>query len=238
MSGLAELGEMPGFIPGMGGAVAPRDIDQYEQYAVDNPVVSNTWFGTMAGGTNGQTKALVQINQLADYPRNALYSLVGTNDCGGTFTINGYDQFGQYQTEVAGFGTVAAGTPAGSVFGTVIWAKIVSGSFTFAAGSAGNGSAQVGVGTVTNGSAQGNWFGLMSKIAGTSDVKSITWINNATTTTLNKGTSFGTLVGYQGNGSLPSSAFQGTSGVATTDHYRVVYRPTYDNNGKTPIAGL
>lgn len=231
MSGLGELGGLPGFNTG-GMQIQQKDEDQYNILSVDNPVVSNTWFGTMAGGTNAQTKALVKINQTADYPRNALYSVVGTNDVGGTFTINGVDQFGQAQTEVAGFGTAAAGTPAGSVFGTVIWAKILSGSFTFASGSAGNGSAQVGVGTVTSGTFQNNWFGLMSKIGGTGDVKLITWIANATTTTLNGGTALGTLV------NVARHAFQGTSGVATTDHYKVVYKPTFDNTGKGTQSAL
>jgi hypothetical protein len=215
-----------------GDQVAQRDIDQYDLVSVDNPVVSNTWFGTMAAGTNAQTKALVLINQTADWPRNALYSVVGTNDIGGTFTTNGLDQFGQYQTEVAGFGTVAAGTPAGSVFGTVIWAKILSGSFTFALGSAGNGSAQVGVGTVTSGTFQNNWFGLLSKLGGTGDVKMITWINNATTTTLNKGTALGTLV------NVARHAFQGTSGVATTDHYKVIFKPSFDNTSFGTMSAL
>ncbi len=230
MSGLNEIGGLPGF--SVGAQASPKDLDQYSTVVVDNPVVSNTWFGTMAGGTNGQTKALVSINKIADYPRNAFYSVVGTNDVGGTFTINGVDQFGQAQTEVAGFGTAAMGTPAASVFGTVIWAKINSGSFTFASGSAGNGSAQVGVGTTTSGTNQNNWFGLLTRIAGTADVKAITWIDSVTTTTLAGGTTLGTSV------SVARNAFQGTSGVKTTDHYRVLVKSSFDNTGKPPLAGL
>lgn len=231
MSGLGELGlNYSANVNAL--QVQQKDIDQYDVIQVDNPSVSNSWFGTMAGGTNGQTKALVQINQIPDYPRNALYSVIGTNDVGGTFTINGYDQFGVYQTEIAGFGTKAAGTPAGSVFGTVIWAKITSGSFTFASGSAGSGSAQVGFGTVSNGSAQSNWFGLMTKIGGTGDLKLMTWISSTTVTTLNAGTNLGSLV------NITTHAFQGTGGVAATDHYKVWIKPTYDNTFKGTMSAL
>lgn len=230
MSGLGELGLEYG-ANAAGLQVAQKDMDQYVYIEVDNPVVSNSWFGTMPGGTNTQTKAMVQISQTADYPRNALYSIIGTADIGGTFTTTGYDQFGVFQTEVAGFGTKAAGTPAGSVFGTVIWAKILSSSVTLA-GAAGNGSAQVGVGTVSNGSAQSNWFGLMTKLGGTNDLKMLTWINSTTVTALNKGTALGTLV------NLVNHGFQGTSGVATTDHYKAYIKPTYDNTGRGTMSNL
>lgn len=210
---------------------AQKDLDQYVWYEVDNPSVSNSWFGTAVAGTNTQVKAYVIKQQTADYPRNALYSVIGTNDIGGTWTVNGYDQFGQYQTETVGFATAAAGTPAGSAFGTVIWAKILSGSFTYA-GAAGNGSAQVGFGTVENGSAQSNWFGLMTKIGGTGDLKLLTWINNTTVTGLNAGTALGTLV------DTTRHAFQGTSGVAVTDHYKAFLKPSYDNVGKGTMSNL
>ena len=237
MSGLGEQGGLPGFVTA-GQQVQARDLDVIVDIGVDSPSVSNTWIGTAAGGTNAQAKALVIINQYTDWPRNLLYSVVGTNDVGGSWTVNGLDQFGNAITETAGFGTKAAGTPAGSVFGTAIFSKVTSGTFTFAAGSAGNGSAQLGFGTLSNGSAQSNWFGLLYRIKGTADVKNITWITTNTPTTLNGGTSFGTLVGFDGNGSLPSNAFQGTSGVAVTDHYKVLLKPTFDSVGKGPVVNL
>ncbi len=237
MSGLNENGELPGFAFS-GAQVAPRDVDRYEVIQVDSPSVDNKWIGTAAGGTSTQAKALVLLNAFPDWPRNLLYSAVGTNDVGGSWTVNGFDQFGAPVTETAGFATAAAGTPAGSVFGTAIFGKVTNGTFTFAVGSAGNGSAQVGFGTLANGSAQSNWFGLLTKIAGTSDVKRINWTTTNTPTTLNLGTALGTLIGFQGNGSLPNSVFQGTAGVAITDHYRVVVKPSFDNGNKTPVAGL
>lgn len=226
MSGLSELGELPGFAGG-GAQVQQRDIDQYEIYTVLYPSVSATGIGTMAGGTNGQTKALVLINQYSDYPRNLMYSLVGTNDCGGTFTINGLDQFGSPVTESAGFGTVAAGTPAGSVYGTQVFAKVLSGSFTFAVGSAGSGSARVGFGTIGT----STYFGLPSRIGGSTDVKTITWINNGAVTAVNGGT-----IGAYVN--VAQHAFRGTSGVAITDIYNVTFKPTFDNAGKGTMANL
>ncbi len=231
MSGLGEFGGLPGFVTA-GNQVQVSDVDQLIDLGIDNPSVSNTWIGTAAGGTNAQTKALVLINKYCDWPRNLLYSVVGTNDVGGTWTVNGRDQFGNAVTETAGFGTKAMGTPAGSVFGTTIFSRVDSGTFTFAVGSAGNGSAQVGFGTLSNGSAQSNWFGLLTRIAGTNDVKALTWITTNTPTTLNGGTALGTLVGYDGNGSLPYNAFQGTSGVAVTDHYKVFVKSTFNNIGR------
>lgn len=230
MSGLGA--HFPGFGPGYSGQVAQNDIDQYYRTTVDNPVVSNTWVGTAAGGTSGQSKALVLINKYLDHPRNLLYSVVGTNDVGGSWTIKGADQFGSAITETVGFGTAAAGTPAGSAFGTAIFARVDSGTFTFAVGSAGNGSAQLGVGTLSNGSAQSNWFGLLTKIAGTGDVKMISWVSSATPTTLNAGTAFGTLI------NTSTHSFQGTSGVATTDHYKVLTKSTYDNTTKGTMCAL
>lgn len=231
MSGLNEQGELYGFVQG-GAQVAQRDIDQYQQIQVDNPAVDVKYIGTAAGGTNAQAKPLVLINQFPDHPRNLIYSVVGTNDVGGTWTVNGFDQFGKAVTETAGFGTKANGTPAGSVFGTIIWGAVMSGTWTFAVGSAGNGSAQVGFGTVENGSAQSNWFGLLSKIAGTGDVQMLTWINNGTPTGLAAGTAFGTLI------SASQHAFQGTSGVALTDRYRALTKPTFDNAGQGTMCNL
>lgn len=228
MSGLAEFGELPGFAFG-GAQVAQRDIDQYVDIQVNNPVANTGWFGTSIGTTNA---ALVLVNQLADWPRNFVYAVNGVSNgtFGGTFTVNGIDQFGQPFTESVTIGTAVNG---GTVYGTTIASKFISGSFGTTA-SAGTfvGTASVGLGTAANGSAQSNWFGLLTKIAGTSDVKMITWCNNGTTTTLNKGTAIGTLV------NTTTHSFQGTSGVAITDRYNVIFKPTFDNAGKGTMSNL
>lgn len=212
--------------------VSQNEVDNYWDTIVDNPSVSTTWIGTAAGGTSTQAKALVLISQYMDYPRNALYSVVGTNTMGGTWAVNGVDQFGYKQTETVTIGTAGAGTPSGSVFGTVIWSQITSGTFTVATAAVGAGSAQIGVGTLSNGSAQSNWFGCGVKLGGTADLRQFTWISSTTVTAINAGTSFGTLLGFNANGSLPSNAFQGTSGVATTDHYRLAFKSSFDARDK------
>lgn len=237
MSGLGETGNLPGFVTA-GNQAQAKDLDILVDIGVDSPSVSQTWFGTAAGGTATVAKPLVLISQLADWPRNALYSVVGTNTIGGTWQVYGVDQFGNSQSETVVIGTAAAGTPAGSVYGTVIWAKILSGTFTATSTSVGLGSAQLGVGTNSNGSAQSNWFGLLYKIKGTADVKSLTWVTTNTPTALNAGTAIGTLIGFDSNGSLPSNAFQGTSGVANTDHYKVFVKPTFDMVGKGNMINL
>lgn len=230
MSGLGELGELPGFTPGMGGQVSQADLDQYDQVTVNNPAVDASWFGT-ASGTNAGV-AIGKLNQLADWPRNPVYSINGiTNGTyGGTFTVNWLDQFGVAVQEKVAIGTAVNG---GTTFGSLIAAKFISGTFQ-AVASAGTfiGTARIGAGTTENGSAQSNWFGLLTKIAGTADVKNITWINNGTPTVMNVGTSIGTLV----NTTL--HAFQGTSGVALTDTLRVTFKPLFDNNGKGTLSAL
>lgn len=206
-----------------GNQVAPNDIDQYEQYVVGNPTTSATWFGTMTGTT---TTALgTSLQTTADYPRNVYYTVSGiaSGTYGGVFTANIVDQFGQLITETV---TIATAVNGGTTFGTAIAAKVTSFGFaTTASSGTFIGTANVGVGTLSNGSAQSNWFGLMTKLAGTSDVKTITWINNGTATGIAKGTNFGTSV------QVNPPAFQGTSGVAITDRYTVIVDSSFDASG-------
>jgi hypothetical protein len=226
MSGLGELGNLPGFATG-GAQVTPSDSDNYEQIEVTYPSVTVGYIGTAKGTTAAGVVAVTQVNQLCDWPRNLLYQITGAAaGVGGTFTSNVIDQFGQAVTEKIGFGSAASG---GSAYGTTIVAKWLSGSVSLVTSGAGSiGTVTVGFGTQP-GSA---WFGLLNKIGGTSDVKNITWYNSATPTTLNGGTNIGTLV------STSLHAFQGTSGVAVTDMYSVILKPTYSNLGKPNMAGL
>jgi hypothetical protein len=233
MSGLGELGGLPQFIPGMGGQVSQRDLDQYDSVTVQNPSVDGSWIGTTSGTGPASGIAVVVKNAYMDWPRNALYAINGiTNGTyGGTFTANWLDQFGSAVTETVTIGTAVNG---GSTFGTAIVERFLSGTFRPIA-SAGTfiGTASIGVGTVTSGTFQNNWFGLMSKIGAVSDVKLIKWINSGTVANLaNSGTGLGTQV------SLANHAFQGTSNVVVTDVLTAVFKPTYDNNGKGTMSGL
>ena len=203
--------------------VTPDEIDRYEQYVIAFPGTSLTWAGTAAGGTSTQAKALVIINKNMDYPRNLRYSAVGTNDFGGTWVINGKDQFGVVIQETVGSGTVAAGTPAFDTAGTKIFAQVTSGTFNVATGAVGLGSAQLGV---AYGGTAGTtaYFGLPFKIGAVSDVKSITYSNNFVNKTLNGGT-LTALVG------TTYHTINGTAVLGTADIFVVLAKPTYNATG-------
>lgn len=215
-----------------GARITPDEIDSYSQYVVLNPSISSTYVGTCAGGTATVASALVITNGYLDYPRNLLYSAVGTNDFGGTWTINGYDQFGASITETVTNGTVAAGTPAFAVAGTSIFARVSSGTFTATSTSVGIGSARLGVAIGTAGTLR-YWLGLPDKIAAVTDVKTITWSTQHVHTAIN-------------GGSIQSSTFVNTtnSGVggsaimAGTETFAVLYRSTKDLSGAANQASL
>lgn len=230
MSGLGELGLEYGFATGVS-QVSSRDLDRYEARIVAHPAVDTSWFGTSIG--TGGAVAMTLINALPDHPRNLCYSINGiTNGTfGGTLYATFYDQFGVLTNETVAIGTAVNG---GTVYGTSICGKFVSGSFGGTIASSGTfvGTARIGLGTASNGSAQSNWFGLLTKLGGTADVKNIVWDNNGTITTLNKGTAIGTLI------NMTNYGFQGTSGVAITDTLKVFLKPTYQNEGKGTMSNL
>jgi len=227
MSGLGEIGGLPGFNTG-GQRVEPSDIDRYEVINTGVLSISATWVGTAAGGTSTQAQPLVLINRLLDHPRNLLYSQVGTADNGGTWVINGKDQFGITVTETVGNGTVAAGTPAWAKAGTTIFREVTSGTFTTATGAVGAGSPRIGVAIGTAGTTAFK-LGLLTKIAGSTDVKAITWTTQNVVTTLGGGT-IGALV------DATNHAFTGTSIMAGTEQYKAYVITTWDNTGKVNLA--
>ncbi len=224
MSGLSEFD--PAFQ--MGARVTPNELDRYEFVNTGVLSISSTWVGTAAGGTSTQAKDLVLINTLLDYPRNLLYGQVGTNDMGGTWVVNGYDQFGAGVTETVGNGTVAAGTPAWAKAGTTIFAKVTTGTFTTATGAVGAGSPQLGVAIGTAGTTAFK-LGLLTKIASTADVKAITWVKSSVVTTLNGGT----IGGYV---DATNHAFTGSAIMAGTEAYTVMVKPSWSNAQKTNLA--
>lgn len=212
-----------------GNKVSPDELDMYDQYAVIFPGTSQTAIGTTAVGTSTQAKALVLINAVPDYPRNLFASCSGSNDLGGTFVVNGFDQFGQTISESIGFATVVS--PGTSAVGSKIFAKVTSGTWTFAAGSAGSGTPKLGVaygGTAGSTS----WFGLPIKIGAVSDVKRITITKNFVPTTLNGGTVNSTIV------STTTHAFAGTANIGTADTFVVTAKSTYDSSQEVNNAGL
>jgi hypothetical protein len=228
MSGLNE--HFPEFAFA-GNQVSPRDIDRTEQYIVWGPSVDTSYIGTVSSST--ANAALVFKNAYPDYPRNVSYSVTGgASGQGGTFSLAGQDQFGGTVVETVAIATANGG---GTVQGTQIFAKYGAGTYSPNGQAGSTGTAAIGFGTASG--ITGNWFGLPTKIAGTGDVKRIVWVSTNTPTTLNGGTAIGTLVSASG-GTRPQHAFQGTSGVAVTDRYVVTIKPSFDNAGKAPLAGL
>lgn len=210
--------------------VTPAEIDSYHVVNTGILSISATWVGTCAGGTAGVAKPLVIINRLLDHPRNLLYSVVGTNDIGGTWTANGYDQFGNPITETVTNGTVANGTPAWAVAGTKIFSEVTSGTFTATSTTVGAGSARLGVAIGTAGTTAFK-LGLLTKIAGSTDVKAITWTTQNVVTTLNGGT-IGSFV------DATNHAISGSSIMAGTEAYKAIVRPTAKNYNTTDMAKI
>ena len=211
-----------------GGQVTPNEIDRYERINTGILSISNTWVGTAASGTATQAKALVLINTLLDHPRNLLYGIAGTGDAGGSWTVNGYDQFGQPINETVALATAAAGTS--GVAGTLIFAKVTSGTCTLTSDTAGGALGRVGVAVGTSTTAAFK-LGLLTKIASTADVKAITWVKENVVTTLGGGT-IGDCV------DATNHAFTGTSIMAGTESYNVLLKSTYDNSGKANLTLL
>lgn len=200
--------------------VTPDEIDQVTQYVVMHPSVDPVWFGTTAAGTQTQSKALVVTNTKADYPRNIVGAVAAASGSvvGGTWTVNGKNQFGASISESI---AIAPATGGGTVSGTKIFAQVSSGTFAFGTGDPGNGSPRLGVSIGTAATNQ-HLFGLPDKIASTADVKNIAWINNGTMTTVNGGT-IGAYVG------TANHTFQGTAIVAISDRFVVTYRSSFNS---------
>lgn len=214
-----------------GNKVTRDEIEHYEQYCVINPTINATYIGTAAAGTAGQTKSLTfDTSAYLDYPRNLLYSVQGTNDIGGTWTVSGKDQFGSTVSETVGFGTAAAGTPAASSAGTQIFAKVTGGTFTIAG--TGNGIGRVGVAIGT--ASPKFLFGLPNRIGTVTDVKTINWSDESgQVVPINKGS-----VQSSTYVDATNHAFTGTTDITGTTTYVVWYKPTYNPEGDSYIADL
>lgn len=214
-----------------GQKVTPDEMDQYVVYNVVYPSLSTTYVGTCAGGTSTQAKALVLISKKTDYPRNLLYGVIGTNDMGGVWAVNGKDQFGNVISESVTLGTAAAGTPAVAVAGTKIFSEVTSGTFTVTTGAVGAGSATLGLAIGTAATALYR-LGFPVKIGAASDVKRITWTSQAVGTAVNGGT-IGTA-----QVDVTNNAYLGQTVMAGTETFQFWIKPSFDNSGKASIAGL
>ena len=207
--------------------VSLNEIDEVKSFTLFSPSVDTAYLGTCTSAT--ANAPVIVKNLYPDFPRNVAYSVTGVaGGMGGTFNLRGVDQFGGTVNESV---TIASANGGGTTNGTAIVSRV--GTMTFSpAGLGGTAVGTVSIGFGTAAGLTGNWFGLPTKITNATDVRSIVWITTNTPTTLNAGTSIGSLVNATANGTIPQYAFQGTSGVAITDRYVVTYRTTYDNRNK------
>lgn len=155
-----------------GNKITSDELGWDQQYIVINPSISATWFGTTAVGTAGQSKPFVgnilTARGWADYPRNAVYAVAaaGGSTHGGTWTVNGIDQFGSAVSETVAIATATGG---GTVEGTQVFSRITSGTYNFANAGDANGTPRLGV-AITGTTAL---FGLPVRLGGSTDIKYI-----------------------------------------------------------------
>lgn len=209
-----------------GEKVDPDEMNFAYEYMVMYPTIGSSFVGTAAANLSGSTSAFVLASQQLDYPRNLLLTIVNTAGSlnAGTVTVTGTDQFGGAQTETIG---VALGTATTAVAGSKIFNTVSTASITFGTGQVQNGTPYLGV-AIGTAAGQVAAFGLPVRIGGTSDVKSVTWINNGTSTAITGGTVVGSLV------STANHSFAGTHIVAATDIYVVTVLSSF-NSENTPV---
>jgi hypothetical protein len=209
--------------------ITPDEIDRYEQYWILFPSQAGT-LATAAAGTSTQAKTAVVVNAICDYPRNLEFGVAGSSDMGGTWVLNGKDQFGESVSETVAIGTAANG---GTTVGTMIFAQVTSGTYTFTSGAIGSGTPKVKY-SAAEGTTK---FGLPFRTGGTADVKNFVYKPAFVTTVINGGT----LGAYVGTGGFSgfNNYVKGTAAIGTADVYYVLARPTYNADGDTrPSSNL
>lgn len=211
-----------------GAKVDPDEMNRYFHYNVMYPSVGSTFIGTAAAGSSGGTSVGTITNQQLDYPRNLLLTVVNTAGSlnSATLSVAGVDQFGVSQTENIGF---TLGTATTAKAGTKIFRSVTAATVTFGTGQVQNGTPYLGV-AIGTAVGQVGLFGLPFKIGAASDVKTITWIDNGTSTAITGGTVVSTLVG------TANHTFSGTHIIAATDIYTVVAVPTYNSENDPIVA--
>jgi hypothetical protein len=204
--------------------VTADEQDAYQVYNIVQPngINASAWFGTWAVAGTAAVGAMVIVNAIPDYPRNAEFSLTGTAaGMTGTAVVNGKDQFGVGISETFTFAGAANG---GTVVGTRVFAQVTSGTLSFGT-AVGNGTARLGLGTAGT----STLFGLPCRIAGTGDVRLLSVMAGTGGVTVNGGT-IGAFV------NVAQSAIKLPGTLAGTMTISAWVRPTYSNEGI--VAGL
>lgn len=216
MSGLKEIGGLPGFAFS-GARVTPDEMDTYTQYVIMKPSASASELGTV----NGTANAAITISQTQlDYPRNVLASFTCANG-GGTVILNGTSQFGEVIQETI---TITAAANGGTTGGTKVFAHVASGTWYPNVSTAGTLVLGYAIGT-----ANSSKFGLPSKIAATTDVKMVNWIDNGVMKAQGTPSTYADTTNH---------AWKTTDTIAAADDYIILFRSTYDNGSKGDMANL
>lgn len=225
MTGLGE--NFPEFQAGA--QVAPADIDRYETYQIIGPAIGTFLWGTVVG-TSTQAKTVVFNQILPDYPRSVSMKIVPASGSisGGTFTLTGKNQFGVVQTESFAIGTAVDG---GTADGTKVFGVFTACSGTIGTSDAGNATATL-YPTATGTTAL---FGLPAKIAGTGDIKLISFGSTGVAKAVNGGT-LGDFIDTTTHAIKAPNTI--TTPAADLSWITVIYKPTYDNKQKTKMAAL
>lgn len=227
MSGLGE--HFPEFQKGAGAAVSPVDEDKYDVYTIIGPMMGTFLWGT-AVGTNGQAKAVIFDQAMADYPRNVEVKILPASGSitGGTINITGKDQFGVSHTETFAIGTAVDG---GTAVGTSIFATFATASGTLGVSDAGNCTITVypaATGTTA-------LFGLPTKVAGSTDLKLLTAGSTGVAKAVNGGT-IGAFLDTSVHAIKAPNTITTPAGNLTW--IKAWYRSSYRNTNKADIAGL
>ena len=207
----------------------PNEIDRYELYTIIGPMMGTFSWGTGVG-TSTQSPTIVFNQAMADYPRNVEVKIVPASGSitGGTVTITGKSQFGVTQTETFAIGTAVNG---GTAVGTKVWATFSTAVGTLGTSDAGNGTITIypaSTGTTA-------LFGLPTKVAGSADVKLMTFGSTGVAKPVNGGT-IGAFVDTTVHAIKAPNTITTPAGNPTW--IQVWYKPTYKNTQKTNLTGL
>jgi len=193
----------------LGGKIKPTEMDVLWQYCIIKPSNSNSAIVNTANGT-----ALAGTVTLAypDYPRSLSFTFTEASGTAAiaTATISGKDQFGSVITEEL----VCTNLGTSTTYGTKVFAYV--GTVTLAGSDRASGDAhQIGY-SDADGTAL---FGLPAKIGTASDVKRVTWLDNATskpgTVTVN---------------TTLHAVKVATGTVSPQDDFIILYKPDYRVN--------
>jgi hypothetical protein len=196
--------------------VTPDEEDSYKIYNIVNPGTSNTFWATAGTAGTSAVVALTISNRYPDYPRSIRFALPGsTAGLGGTLVVKGLNQFGETQN---GTMTLAGSTNGGTMNGTLVWARLDSGTVSYGT-SVGNGTPAIGFVTGT-----ACLFGLPVKLGGTSDVVFMSHAAGTGAVSFNGGT----IAAYVNKG---QSAIQPAAAVTGTESINVWIKSTYNSEG-------